>query len=306
MFSLQQLNNFIKIAELGSFANAAKEQFISSTALIQQMNLLEQNLGFKLLKRTKKGVELTDAGMYFYEEMRLVLAKIEEIVTQGRAIACENANQIKIGYTYWHPSVVASRIAALCIQHKLKSQISIVIKEWKKLAFDVENGELDAGIIWENRSLQAAGLKCIVLDERPLLLGIPISNSLKEKDQICLEDLNGQSIVVPPRGTFEMTDSFCDRLNESGINYKLIIESGNIESNMQCIQHNACRISADVMSVEHSQLVYRPILTNILYRVCFVYRTDNEERLKEIIDICRQYSMEALSSEQSKSVYSTL
>ena len=41
-----QLDAFVKTAELGSFNKAAEAMSISSTAIIQQVNLLEANCGF--------------------------------------------------------------------------------------------------------------------------------------------------------------------------------------------------------------------------------------------------------------------
>ena len=289
MYTLQQINSFIRIAEAGSFAKAAEELFVSSTALIQQLNLLEKSLGFKLFKRTKQGVALTEAGRFFYNEMRDVLVSIDNIVSRGKAIASKRENQITIGYTYWHPSAVASRLVALCVQHNLNYPINTLLVNWEDLVPEVEKGELDAGIIWENRSLRAPGLKYLVLEEKPLLLGIPLTNPLKEKYQISLEDLNGQKIVLPPEGTFDMTDQFRERLDEKGIRYELITEPKNIESTIQCVKNNACRISTDVINVENSQLLYRPLLTDILYRICLVYREENENRLKDIVEIGSRY-----------------
>ena len=40
-----QLDTFIRVAEAGSFSKAAQESFITPTAVIKQMNLLESRLG---------------------------------------------------------------------------------------------------------------------------------------------------------------------------------------------------------------------------------------------------------------------
>lgn len=47
----KHLDSFIVIAESGSFSSAADKLFISRTALIQQINLLEKELGFQLFNR---------------------------------------------------------------------------------------------------------------------------------------------------------------------------------------------------------------------------------------------------------------
>ena len=48
-----QLETFLRVADAGSFNKAAEESHITSTAVIKQINLLEESLGLKLFERTK-------------------------------------------------------------------------------------------------------------------------------------------------------------------------------------------------------------------------------------------------------------
>ena len=57
-----QLDTFIKVAESGSFSKAAQALFITPTAVIKQMNLLESRLGLTLFHRSHQGLSLTRAG----------------------------------------------------------------------------------------------------------------------------------------------------------------------------------------------------------------------------------------------------
>ena len=57
-----QLDTFIRVAEAGSFSKAAQESFITPTAVIKQMNLLESRLGLTLFHRSHQGLSLTRAG----------------------------------------------------------------------------------------------------------------------------------------------------------------------------------------------------------------------------------------------------
>lgn len=49
----EQWNTFIQVAESGSFSKAAEKLFVSPTAVMKQMNLLEKQVGVPLLIRTK-------------------------------------------------------------------------------------------------------------------------------------------------------------------------------------------------------------------------------------------------------------
>ena len=57
----KSLEYFIKVVENGSFTKAAEELFISQSAISQQIKSLEEELGYPLMIRNKKGFELTQA-----------------------------------------------------------------------------------------------------------------------------------------------------------------------------------------------------------------------------------------------------
>ena len=49
-----QLDTFLRVADAGSFNKAAEESYISPTAVIKQINLLESKLDVKLFERTHR------------------------------------------------------------------------------------------------------------------------------------------------------------------------------------------------------------------------------------------------------------
>ena len=54
-----QLETFVVVADEGSFSKAAEKLFISTTAVIKQINTLEEDTNIQLFQRSFKGVSLT-------------------------------------------------------------------------------------------------------------------------------------------------------------------------------------------------------------------------------------------------------
>lgn len=61
-----QLETFLRVADAGSFNKAAEESYITPTAVIKQINLLEKSLGVKIFDRSHRGLTLTKAGRSIY------------------------------------------------------------------------------------------------------------------------------------------------------------------------------------------------------------------------------------------------
>lgn len=72
MYNLQ-LETFLRAADAGSFNKAAEETYITPTAVIKQINLLENSLGIKLFERTHRGLKLTKAGRSLYQDAKYII-----------------------------------------------------------------------------------------------------------------------------------------------------------------------------------------------------------------------------------------
>ena len=68
-----RLNSFIQVADKGSFSRAADILYLSSTAVIKQINSLEQELETQLFYRTPQGLSLTEGGKSFYQDAQYML-----------------------------------------------------------------------------------------------------------------------------------------------------------------------------------------------------------------------------------------
>lgn len=82
-----QLETFIRAADAGSFNKAAELSFITSSAVIKQINLLEEGLGVKLFERTHRGLKLTKAGMSLYNDAKYIIQYSKDSVTRAKSIA---------------------------------------------------------------------------------------------------------------------------------------------------------------------------------------------------------------------------
>src|SRR6204780_5571993 len=83
----RQLRYFVTLAEELHFGRAAEREHIVQSALSQQVQRLERELGTRLLERSTHHVALTAAGAVFLVEARQILAHVERAAEAARRTA---------------------------------------------------------------------------------------------------------------------------------------------------------------------------------------------------------------------------
>jgi DNA-binding transcriptional LysR family regulator len=78
MDQLDALRTFVAVAELKSFAEAARKRRISATAASRAIGELEAQLGAVLLRRTTRSVQLTPEGESYLDHCRTALAQLDD------------------------------------------------------------------------------------------------------------------------------------------------------------------------------------------------------------------------------------
>ena len=95
---LKQLKYFQAVVRSNSFTEAAEECHISKSAISQQIQALENELGVKLLHRENRKFTVTPAGEHFYKKSLILTADFERLCRETARIANKEEAQLGIGY----------------------------------------------------------------------------------------------------------------------------------------------------------------------------------------------------------------
>lgn len=99
----RELEAFVTTANVGSFQKASDLLFISSTALIKQINALEEETGLTLFIRTNRGIQLTEEGKIFHGIARDILQRYALGIQAARNKRAELGTPIRIGLSPMSP-----------------------------------------------------------------------------------------------------------------------------------------------------------------------------------------------------------
>ena len=104
---LRHLRYFIAVAEELHFGHAAARLNISQPPLSQQIQILEQQVGARLLARTNRSVSLTPAGRQFLADSRQILSQVDEAAARAMRLHQGETGELRIGFTSSAPFIKA-------------------------------------------------------------------------------------------------------------------------------------------------------------------------------------------------------
>ncbi len=98
------LNTFLTAADCGSFTKAADKLYISPTAVMKQINNLENHLNLKLIERTSSGIRLTPSGKIIYRDAKFLIDCSEKSIAAARAAAATYDTTFCVGTSMLNPA----------------------------------------------------------------------------------------------------------------------------------------------------------------------------------------------------------
>jgi len=208
---LRQLRYFVAVAEELHFRRAAERLHISQPPLSQQIRALEEELGFALLIRTRRRVELTPAGSAFLRDARALLAELEGAIATARRIDAGQTGRLRISFVGSALFAIVPRM----VERFRSSRPGVEIELRERPTVDqlraIRAGSADVGLVRPPIDDEAGLRVQTVLRERTVA-ALPVGHPLAALTRLPLRRLAAEPLVLFPR---EQAPGFHDLLIDS-------------------------------------------------------------------------------------------
>lgn len=196
--NLRQLETFVRVAELGSFSQAARVLGVAQPALSRQVRALETDLHETLLLRNGRGVALTPAGRRLFDHGVHILQQVAQARDDLGAQRNVPAGQVTIGL----PPSIGRRLTQPLIEafraDLPRARITIVEGLSAHIAEWIASGRADLGLVYNPEPTTA--LEMTPLLREPLSLVQPALRGRKPPAAtVKLRDLGDFPLIVPER-----------------------------------------------------------------------------------------------------------
>lgn len=265
-----QINSFLTVIREGSISKAADKLFITSPALIKQLNLLEAYVGVKLMNRTNRGISLTQSGQVFFDGVQSQMNEFEKLLVKTRKAANEQS-LIRIGI-FSNGATPQSFYAVLASFSKIHPEIKIelVPSTLGTPVNELLNEQIDFCLHYHVMDSEIGFIK---ISSFPFVCLMSSFHPLASRNVISKADLAGSSVFSYSGAKYSPAlKEWCEE--EPFV--ELIGESfSSIDDLMQQCINNKIFIVPQESSMHLSLLAYRPLDTDIQIEYGLIYRKNS-------------------------------
>lgn len=201
---IRSLRYFVAVAEELHFGRAAKRLHISQPPLSRQIQKLELTLGGKLLRRTKRRVEVTPTGKIFYSDAINILSAFEKAANNVRCAESGGIGSLNIGFFIGATYRVLPEVLRQFRNRAPKVELSLKEMTIAEVPKALASGMIDVGFL--RPPVSDPLLSTSILLREPFVLAIPSRSRLASRRSVKLADLSQESFVMFPPGQSVLYD----------------------------------------------------------------------------------------------------
>ncbi|MDE7398368.1 MAG: LysR family transcriptional regulator [Oscillospiraceae bacterium] len=283
-----QLDTFICIADNGSFNKSAEKLFISSTAVIKQINALEAHLDIKLLNRTNHGITLTPAGSVLYRHAKNIIKYSASAVAEARQAMNISNTTFCVGTSILNPCKpfmdVWYRISDRFPEYKL--HIVPFEDDHTGILTEIESlgGKFDFLVAACDSKEWLSRCNFLKLGEYKQCVAVSRTHHLARKRSVSIKDLFGQTVMMGKKGDSSTVDSIRSELEQYE---KITIDDTphfyDIEVFNRCEQSGAVLLTLDCWADVHPSLVTIPMKWNYTLPYGILYPLNCGKDIQNVI-----------------------
>lgn len=193
--NIETLKVFRDLVDTGSFSKTAELNYISQSAVSQQIKTLDFVLKCRLLNRLTNKIVPTPCGEKFYEAARRIILVYQNAIGLAKQFSVPSpAEEVRISTIYSAGIYLLQGYIRKFMAAQRNTKISVEYRQFQQIRSDILSGRADFGIIaGPYRKLQ--GLISLPIREDKMVLLTGMSDKLARKGAIAVREIEGRDFI---------------------------------------------------------------------------------------------------------------
>jgi DNA-binding transcriptional LysR family regulator len=260
---LRHLRYFVAVAEELNFTKAAEKLRLAQPSLTRQIHNLEEELGVRLLNRSKSRVSLTDEGRSFYVDAQRLVAQSLESVQAVQRLSRGETGQLNLGYlSKSNFDLLPDTLAEFS---RMRPEIAVNLFDMSPAeqlrALDARKIDLGfVGVRPPANHKNTVMLAWEPIGQHELVVVLPDKHPFAKKSKIELEQLKSQFFVTMSETTHPGSHAWLNGVCQQAGFTPRILQDVELESDLLSFVANGLGVTLareQIKSLAHPGVVFR-------------------------------------------------
>ncbi len=262
---LRHLRYFVAVAEELNFTRAAAKLRLAQPSLTRQIHNLEEELGVRLLDRTKNQVSLTEEGKSFLLDARRLVALSLESVKAVQRFSRGESGQLNLGYLFkFNFDLLPATLATF---YKTCPEIAVNLFDMSptEQLRALEARKIDLGFVGlrppaAHKNMAALTWECVARHD--VVAVLPARHPLVKKSKILMRDLKSLFFVAMSEQTHPGSRDWLTGLCQQAGFSPRILQDVDLESGIMTFVAEGLGVTLareQIRNLPHPGVVFRPL-----------------------------------------------
>ena len=299
---LRHLRYFVAVGEELHFGRAAVRVGIAQPPLSQAIRRLEGELNVELLHRTKRRVELTDAGRQFLAQAHAILGQVENATREAQRAGRGEVGRLSVGVVYW-ADVSIYRIIRTFTDRYPEVGLEIQNRNTPDQFAELHEGRLHAGFV--AMPPKDPTLVGRLVKREALVVAFPEGHRFARMAKVPLGELATESYTGFPRRIAPVPyDIIAGLCRKAGFTLSVRHEADHVDSVLGLISAGigVSVVPSSYQQVRRPGILYRPLPEQDMpLQIVVAWRRDSTlPVLRKFLDVVRESTAENVRSRRAR------
>lgn len=192
--TLRQLRVFQSVAQTRNFSRTGEAIGLTQPAVSRAIAELERELGLRLLDRTTREVELTEAGRSLAARLDRALDELDATLADVAGLADADGGKVRVASSPTLSAYLMPACIAACAREAPRVRFVLLDRIQQDVLESVRGGEVDFGVVVEPSAVDDLHCEAILRD--PFVLVAPARHRVARAAGVRWKALDGTALVL--------------------------------------------------------------------------------------------------------------